>query len=146
MMKHPGILASLCFASLLSGPVHAEELAGGEVPRIEKVSEADCRHIAPYLPGGADYVPGVAADGSAVAPADVDGGYAYGQWPVYEFYVTVFPSSGLSPAFGATAEVPVALVRVDSRTGRTTIDGQDVSGASHALAEACARLHQVGPK
>lgn len=138
--------AAISLALLLPFSAHAGELAGGEAPRIEKVSEADCRHIAPYLPGGADYVPGVAADGSAVAPADVDGGYAYGRWPVYEFYVTVFPSSGLSPAFGARAEVPVALVRVDSQTGRTTIDGQDVSGADHALVEACARLHQVGPK
>lgn len=146
MMKHPGILASLCLAVLLSGPAHAAELAGAAAPRIAEISEADCRHIAPHLPGGADYVPGVAADGSAVAPADVDGGYGYGHWPVYEFYVTVFPSTGLSPSFGAKAEVPVALVRVDSRTGRTTIDGQDVSGVDHALAEACARLHQVGPK
>ena len=147
MMKRliPSIFSAVFAAVPLA--VHAEtNLAGSEVPRIAEISESDCRNIAPYLPGGADYVPGVAADGSAVAPADVDGGYRYGHWSVYEFYVTVLPAGPTNPAFGAATEIPVALVRVDAMTGRTTIDGQDVSGVDHALAEACARLHQNGGK
>ncbi|MEQ8265964.1 hypothetical protein [Parvibaculum sp.] len=146
MMKR--LTPLMVLAALAAAPLAAsaeEELAGGDAPRIAEISETDCRHIAPYLPGGADYVPGVAADGSAVAPADVDGGYRYGQWPVYEFYVTVRPAGAANPAFAAT-EIPVALVRVDTKTGRTTIDGEDVSGVDHALAEACARLHQTPAK
>jgi len=137
------MMKRLCILLAAAFPVfaHAAELAGGDAPRIVEISEKDCRNIVPYLPGGADYVPGVAADGSAVAPADVDGGYRYGQWPVYEFFVTVIPAGAATPPFGTTTEIAVALVRVDTKTGRTTIDGEDVTGTDHALAEACAGLH-----
>lgn len=125
---------------------HADELAGGDAPRIVEISEADCRNIAPYLPGGADYVPGVAADGSAVAPADINGGYGYGLRPLYEFDVTLDPLVGRNPAFNSATKMAVARIAIDTRTGQATIDGQDVSGVDHALAEACASLHQVEPK
>ena len=146
MMKRLHILSGILLVLAAPLAAHAEELAGGGPPRIVEISQEDCRHIAPYIPGGADYVPGVAADGSAVEPADIGGGYGYGHRPVYEFYVTVLPLGAASPAFAASTEIPVALVRVDTKTGRTTIDGQDVSGVDHSLAEACARLHQSPAK
>lgn len=130
------ILAGMIF--LLALPATAEELAGTD---IEYVSAADCAAIAAYLPGGADYVPGVAADGSAVAPADLGGGYRYGTRPYYEFDITLDPVAAFNPSFTSTTQMSVARVRVDMATGRTTIDGRDIAGADHAIAEACARLH-----
>ena len=138
MMKR---LLSLLALLLAAAPVQAE-LAGGDAPRIVEISEKDCRHIAPYLPGGADYVPGVAADGSAVAPADIGGGYGYGLRPVYEFDATLDPLIGRNPAFNSDTRMTVARIAIDMGTGRITIDGQDVTGLDHSLAEACARLHQ----
>lgn len=145
MMKRLSILLAL-FPVLGGSAAPAEELAGSGAPRIIEISEDDCRRIAPYLPGGADYVPGVAADGSAVAPADIDGGYRYGLHPLYEFDVTLDPLVGRNPAFNSATEMTVARIVIDTRTGRATIDGEDISGVDRALAEACARLHQVGPK
>lgn len=145
MMKRLYILLAL-FPVLGGSAAHAEELAGSAAPRIVEISEDDCRRIAPYLPGGADYVPGVAADGSAVAPADIDGGYRYGLRPLYEFDVTLDPLVGRNPAFNSATEMTVARIAIDTRTGYATIDGEDISGVDHALAEACARLHQVRPK
>ena len=135
MMKR---LLSLSVLLLVAAPATAEDLAGADV---EYVLAADCAAIAAYLPGGADYVPGVAADGSRVAPADLGGGYAYGLRPVYEFDMTLDPLIGRNPAFNSATKMTVARVSIDMTTGRTTIDGHDVSGANHALAEACARLH-----
>ena|SRR3990167_3834875 len=145
MMKRLYILLAL-FPVLAGSAAHAAELAGSDAPRIAEISADDCRRIAPYLPGGADYVPGVAADGSAVAPADIDGGYRYGLRPLYEFDVTLDPLVGRNPAFNSATEMTVARIVIDTRTGRATIDGEDISGVDHALAEACARLHQVRPK
>lgn len=145
MMKRLYILLAL-FPVLGGSAAHAAELAGSAAPRIVEISEDDCRRIAPYLPGGADYVPGVAADGSAVAPADIDGGYRYGLRPLYEFDVTLDPLVGRNPAFNSATKMTVARIAIDTRTGYATIDGEDISGVDHALAEACARLHQVRPK
>jgi len=147
MMKR---LTPLMFlAAFAASPLAARaeaELAGGDAPRIVELSESDCRHIAPYLPGGADYVPGVAADGSAVAPADINGGYGYGLRPRYEFDVTLDPLIGRNPAFKSATKMTVARIAIDTRTGHATIDGHDVSGVDQALAEACARLHQTPAK
>ncbi|MBC7103476.1 MAG: hypothetical protein H5U13_09710 [Parvibaculum sp.] len=145
MMKRLYILLAL-LPVLGGSAAHAAELAGSAAPRIVEISEDDCRRIAPYLPGGADYVPGVAANGSAVAPADIDGGYRYGLRPLYEFDVTLDPLAGRNPAFNSATEMTVARIVIDTRTGHATIDGEDISGVDHALAEACARLHQVRPK
>jgi len=142
MMKRLRILPGLLLVMAISAAARAETgLAGSDAPRIAEISEDDCRRIAPYLPGGADYVPGVAADGSAVAPADVNGGYGYGLRPLYEFDVTLDPLIGRNPALNSTTDMPVAHVVIDTRSGHATIDGEDVSGIGHALAEACAGLH-----
>ena len=140
MMKR---LLSLSVLLLVAAPATAEDLAGADV---EYVLAADCAAIAAYLPGGADYVPGVAVDGSAVAPADLDGGHRYGLRPVYEFDITLDPVAALNPAFASTTQMAVARVRIDMATGRMTIDGHDVAGADHAVAEACARLHHKSVK
>ncbi|MEQ8266714.1 MAG: hypothetical protein RH982_05920 [Parvibaculum sp.] len=133
---------TLLLGLLTVSPLAAEErLAGADDLRHAQISEADCARLAPYLPGGADYVPGVAADGSAVAPADLDGGYGYGHRPVYEFDATLDPLIGRNPAFNSATKLTVARIAIDMKTGRTTIDGHDVAGGNHALAEACAGLH-----
>ncbi len=135
-MRTQSIIAGVVF--LLALPATAEELAGLDIAYIE---QSDCDAIAVHLPGGADYVPGVAADGSPVAPADLGGGYGYGSRPVYEFDITLDPLIGRNPTFNSATKMTVGRVRIDTTTGQTTIDGHDVSGANHALAEACARLH-----
>lgn len=142
MMK-PLTACALLFGLLIVSSLRAEErgLAGVEDLRHAQISETDCRNLAPYLPGGAEYVPGIAADGSAVAPADLDGGYSYGNRAIYEFDATLDPLIGRNPAFNSATKMAVARIAIDMETGRTTIDGHDVAGGNHALAEACARLH-----
>ncbi|MBX3507148.1 MAG: hypothetical protein KF714_00045 [Parvibaculum sp.] len=142
MMKR---LLSLLVLVLAAAPAQAE-LAGSDAPRITEISEKDCRHIAPYIPGGADYVPGVTADGRAVAPADVGGGFEYRTRDVYEFDAIMDPLLRRNPAFTSATRMNLARIAIDMKTGRVTMDGQDVTGLDHALAEACARLHHPQPK
>lgn len=114
----------------------AEELAGGP-PHILAVSPEVCARLSTYMSNEATYKAGVAADGGAVAPADID--------PVYEprttfsFPIEIDPFGGANPRYSANTTAVVADVTIDAITGRTTIDGQEVAGADHALAEACAR-------
>ena len=143
MMKRLSILLLLCIAPA----AHAEVgLAGEDAPLVVSVSEKDCRHISAYLPGGADYVPGTTADGRTVAPADLNGGYGYGLRPYYEFDIEVTAARRRNPAYRMRGDISVARVGIDMTTGRVTIDGQDAAGMDHAIAEACARLHQTSPK
>lgn len=129
------IVISLCLASSLA---QAEELAGrGEPLRIVKIDAETCRTLAPYVSDEADYKPGIAADGSAVAPADLDGGYVYEPRRIYQFPVEIEPLAGSGTPFEGSA-LEVASVTFDAKTGRITIDGQDVSGGNRALSEACA--------
>ena len=126
----------------------ADALAGGEGSRIVQVSPEACDWLDVYAsPDAADYVPGVAADGSTVAPADLDGGTGYEPRRFYEFDVVVRPfATGSTPDI-STSEMSVAHLRVDSRTGAVEIDGVPISeGSRHALAEACAELHHKGSK
>ncbi len=126
---------------LLASPAHADdELAGkGEPLKIIKIDPATCREIAPYLSDDADYKPGVAADGSTVAPADLDGAEPYKPRDYYQFPVEIFPFAGgpVTP-FSHATKLEVANVTLEVKTGRVTIDGQDVSGGNRALTEACA--------
>lgn len=135
-MGKQGIIAGAVF--LLALPAIAEELAGTDIAYVE---QSDCDAIAVHLPGGADYVPGVAADGSRVAPADLGGGYQYRTRPVYEFDAVMDPLVRRNPAFSSATRLNLVRIAIDMETGRVTMDGQDASGLDHALAEACARLH-----
>lgn len=127
-------------------------LAGGDDARIVRISPEACESLDIYaspdtVDGAADYVPGVAADGSPVAPADIDGGTGYEPRRHYEFDVVVRPlAAGATPDI-STSEMSVARLRIDSRTGAVEIDGVPVSDAGrHALAEACAELHHTRTK
>ncbi|MBX3447030.1 MAG: hypothetical protein KF765_09760 [Parvibaculaceae bacterium] len=139
-------LTVLLILALPATALAQAELAGSDAPRIAGISEKDCRHIAPYISGGADYVPGVAADGRAVAPADVGGGFEYRTRDVYEFDAIMDPLVRRNPAFSSATRLNLARIAIDMKTGRVTMDGQNVNGLDHALAEACARLHQPDPK
>ena len=146
-----------CLLALVAGPlglIPAEargaemDLAGGEGGKIVHISPEACRQLDIYADeGAADYVPGLAADGSSVAPADLDGGSGYRPRRFYEFDVVVRPlGAGYSPDV-SMSDMPVAHLRIDSRTGAVEIDGAPVSdGNRHALAEACAELHHKGMK
>jgi hypothetical protein len=130
------LLAGLLFLASAAHGLAAGELAGGP-PRILSISPETCAELSTYLSNEAEYQPGVAADGSTVAPADID--------PVYEprttfsFPIEIEPFGAANPQFSPNTAAVVADVTIDAKTGRTTIDGQEVTGADRALADACAR-------
>ncbi|MGB5947855.1 MAG: hypothetical protein WBG82_00905 [Parvibaculum sp.] len=141
-MTRPGHLA--LFAVILAAaltPASAEELAGAEAPfQVVEIGGEGCAALATYLPNGeADYKPGVAADGSAVAPADLGGGYGIEPRTQYTFQVRIAPLGAANPKYSPDSSFEVATVEIDTKTGRVSVDGAEVSGAGHALAEACAR-------
>ncbi|MDO8289318.1 MAG: hypothetical protein Q7T44_08885 [Parvibaculum sp.] len=142
-MKFSVYRIAVCLAFLAS-PALADELAGGGEPlKIVKIAPETCAQIAPYLSSDeAAYKPGIAADGSAVAPADIDGGTGFEPRSLYTFPVQIYPLAGgpASPYRDAT-KMTIADVTLDTKTGRVTIDGQDVSGGNRALIEACS--HQA---
>lgn len=143
---------AMCFASVCivvafaAWPLHAEELAGkGEPFRVLDISPEACARLAPYVSSGeADYQPGVAVDGSAVAPADLDGGYGLEPRSIYRFQVQIEPFNGAAAPYSNQTTLDVADVMIDSKTGRVTIDGHDMASGNRALAEACA-LQQAKP-
>lgn len=134
--------------SVVALPLHANELAGkGEPFRVLDISPEACARLAPYVSSGeADYQPGVAADGSAVAPADLDGGYGLEPRSVYRFQVQVEPFNGAAAPYSNQTTLGVADVAIDSKTGRVTIDGQDMASGNRALAEACALQKAQPPR
>ncbi|MDO8423770.1 MAG: hypothetical protein Q7S99_16570 [Parvibaculum sp.] len=123
----------------LAAPGAAEELAGGGEPlRILEISPEVCARLAPYVSTDeATFKPGVAADGSAVAPADLDDGYGYKPPTTYRFPLKIKPIAGTGTPYDYS-DLYIADVLFDLQTGRVSIDGQDVSGGNRALAEACA--------
>ncbi len=149
------IVGPLC---LIAGQAAAQaqnptvQLAGGEGARIVRISPEACENLDLYaapdtVDGAADYVPGVAADGRPVAPADIGGGTGYVPRRHYEFDVVVRPLAGSAMPGVSTSEMSVAHLRIDSRTGAVEIDGVPLSdGSRHALAEACAELHHTHTK
>jgi hypothetical protein len=126
-------------AAMPDAAPHAEELAGGEAPfEVVEVGPELCRHLATYVSNGeADYKPGVAADGSSVAPADVDGGATIAPRDLYSFPVRIAPFDA-STKYASDSTVEVATVTFDAKTGLVMVDGQQVTGADRALADACA--------
>lgn len=128
------LLMGLACLSSVHG-LAADELAGGP-PRILAVSPEVCAQRSTYMSNEANYKSGVAADGSTVAPADID--------PVYEprttfsFPIEIEPFGSANSRYSPNTAAVVADVTIDAITGRTTIDGQEVTGADRALAEACA--------
>lgn len=129
----------LAAALAVLSPAWAEELAGGDAPfEVVEISAEACAALATYIPTGeADYKPGVAADGSPVAPADIDGGYPIEPREFYTFPVKIEPLGHNNPRYSSDSSLEVATVSVDPATGQVTVDGRTVSGADHALAEAC---------
>ncbi len=150
-LKHTRVLcfASICVAiTLATGPLHADELVGkGEPFRVLNISPEACARLTPYVSSGeADYQPGVAADGSAVAPADLDGGYGLEPRSLYRFQVQIEPFNGAAAPYSNQTTLNVADVVIDSKTGRVTIDGQDMASGNRALAEACALQSSQPPR
>lgn len=122
----------------LPGVGAAAELAGGPF-RVGEISDDACAALAAAAPSGeADYKPGVAADGTPVAPADIDGGYRYELRPNYSFPVKIAPLANRNGKFSPDSSMEVATVTIDPKTGHVTIDGVEVAGADEALADACA--------
>lgn len=141
--KHMALVLALFATPALADGKDGELAGGGEPLKIIKIDPETCGHLAPYLSSDeAAYKPGVAADGSAVAPADVDGSMGFEPRSLYTFPVQIFPFAGGPAApYREGTKLTVADATLDTKTGRITIDGQDVSGGNRALIEACA--HQA---
>lgn len=120
----------------LAAPVMAYAEGGMAGFEPVEVSAELCAHLATYVPNGeADYKPGIAADGSAVAPADIDKPLETRE--LYSFPVKVAPLNG-SGKYAADSTLEVATVTFDPKTGIVLVDGQQVTGAERSLADACA--------
>lgn len=132
---------AVVFSLLLPLAAQADELAGeGEPFRVIDISPEACAQLAPYISNGeADYKPGVAPDGSAVAPADLDPDNQPQPRSFYNFQIRIDPLAGHPGPYSDLTTLDVADVTIDSQTGRVTIDGRDIgTGGNRALAEACA--------
>lgn len=141
MMKPGTTIATIAMLSAFAASqAAAEEVARGEGSlHVVEISDEACAALTAYVPNGeADYKPGVAADGSKVAPADVDGGYAYAPKAVYSFPVKFAPFPPSDPRYSPDTSIEVATVTIDTKTGRVTVDGEDIAGADRVLADACA--------
>lgn len=109
------------------------------------VSKADCRHIVAHSPDASvAYTPGVTADGRAVAPANVGGGYAVK--PPESFTMDI--NIDLQERFGLPANKgqymgEIKAGQVEIKDGKAFYNGQELAtGAQNAVAEACRKLQQ----
>jgi len=130
-------LAQLVLIVCFVLPAHAAELAGGERVQIIGVAPEDCARMATLEPNGeADYKPGVAADGSAVVPADVEGSISIAPPDMLAFKVRVAPIPNPADRFNPSY-IDTIEIEIDPRTGRATAEGQEINGAAHEIADAC---------
>src|SRR5690606_6357420 len=83
------LMALLLLAFALAGPAGAEEV---------RITRADCRLLTAYQPGGADYRPGVTADGKSVAPADLNPQPAIGSTIIIDLKMDVMRRLGVKPS------------------------------------------------
>jgi len=140
-MKFGPTITVLVFCLVASSSsLSADDQAGkGEPFRVLDISPEDCAQLAPYVSSGdADYKPGVAVDGSPVAPADLDADNQLKPHSFYNLQIKIDPLAGGSAPFSNLSRLDVANVEIDTQTGHVTIDGQDIGvDGRHALAEAC---------
>jgi len=133
MARFAHLLLIICFVL----PAHAVELAGGERLQITGIAPEDCARIATLEPNGeADYKPGMATDGSAVVPADVEGSISIAPPELLAFKVRVAPISNPADRFNRSY-IDTIEVEIDPRTGRVSVEGQEIDGAVHEIADAC---------
>lgn len=106
------------------------------------VTSADCGDTVAYTPDpSVEYKPGVAADGSAVAPADLPGSSMTVAPPkkitidITRYYQDRFGLSSSEAQYGAN------LGKVTVENGKAYYNGQPLAtGAQNAIAEACNKL------
>jgi hypothetical protein len=132
------LLASACMLAAGTVGLCAEEIfpADNAPFHVVAIDPEACNQLANVSGNGADFQAGVGADGSEVAPADL--GTSFKPRDLYYFNVEIEPLGGTSQ-YSPLTSLDVASVELDMKTGRITIDGQDVSGADRALADACER-------
>jgi len=134
----PRLLAMTLILLVSGAQAWAGELAGGP-PSIKEVPRELCAHMAALPPTGeADYKPGIAVDGSHVAPADIDGAIHIQPPPVLSFRARVSPIRDPRDRY-SRSYIDTVEIQIDTQTGRLFVDGQEIDGAAHAIAEACAR-------
>lgn len=109
------------------------------------VTKNDCRHIVAHTPDASvAYTPGVTADGRAVAPADLGGGYSVKPPESFSMDINI----DLQERFGLPANKgqymgEIRAGKVEIKNGRAFYNGQELAtGAQNAVAEACRKLQQ----
>lgn len=126
------------FAISLTAPALAGGLAGGPLA-FEQVPADLCVRITTLAPSGeADYKPGVTVHGRPVASAEADGSLYFPPPPVLVFKARVAPFPNAADRYNRSY-IDTVEVEIDTKTGRLRVDGQEIDGTAHALAEACAR-------
>lgn len=120
--------------ALLAFPAFAETIA---------VTAADCGHVVAHAPDpSVAYRPGVTADGRAVAPAELAGGYAVRppEKIVIDIKVDLQKRLGI-PADASQYIGEAQLGQVVVENGRAFYNGQELAtGAQNAVAAACREL------
>lgn len=106
------------------------------------LTSAQCQELLRQLPSGdAEYVPGISADGQAVAPADLPAADGGSPFDVVEIRLLGKPDP--TGREGIATELRAGILRVDTRTGRVTLDGRDLAGTDGAtLARFCTALRE----
>jgi hypothetical protein len=106
-------------ALALAGAARAEEV---------RISQADCRLLTAYQPGGADYRPGVTADGKSVAPADLNPQPAIGATIIIDLKMDVMKRQGVKPSS--------PLLDPEAHLGLITVEGDRVYFNGRPLGDA----------
>jgi len=125
--------ASLAAIAVLALVALAAPLAAQDDPPpapLALTSEQCLQLLRQFPSGDADYVPGVTADGQAVAPADLppmEGG-TLGGAPFEEVEIRLLGVPTPVGRAGIDAELRPGTLRVNTRTGRVTLDGRDLAG------------------
>ena len=109
------------------------------------VTKADCRNVVAHSPDASvAYTPGVTADGRAVAPANLGGGYAVKPPESFSMDINI----DLQERFGLPATKgqymgEIKAGKVEIKNGKAFYNGQELAtGAQNEVARACRELQK----
>ena len=127
---------AFCALAAFLDPAHAATVT---------VTENDCRHVVAHAPDASvAYTPGVTADGRAVAPANLGGGYAVKPPETFTMDINI----DLQERFGLPANKgqymgEIRAGKVEIKNGKAFYNGQELAtGAQNEIARACREMQK----